>query len=137
MSRWKYNVFIVGDGADAEFSGMAQTALDHGHLVAENIVRHIQGRIIEMYYPEEPIYAIPVGNDWAAVSMHGMHFYGRTGWYIRRFLQLQFFLSILPLSKALIVWGERTEFYGKPARCAGERLFDFFKKLFHKSNIVQ
>lgn len=77
------NIFILGDGADTEFSGMAQTAIQHGEIIAKNIARSIQNEPdrLEMVYPEEPIYAVPVGNNWAAVSMHGLNFYGRAGWW--------------------------------------------------------
>ncbi len=117
------NIYVIGDGTDTKFSGMAQTALDHGHLVARNIMRQIQGQSLEIHYPEEPIYAIPVGNNWAAVSMHGMNFYGRLGWYIRRFLQLQFFLSILPFPKALTAFKEDGILWESCPICRGE-IFD-------------
>ena len=114
------NVYILGDGADTEFSGMAQTAISHGHLVAKNILRHLQGQSLEIYHPEETIYAIPAGNNWAAVSMHGLNFYGRVGWWIRRSLQLQFFLSILPFLKALTAFREDGILWESCSVCRGE-----------------
>ncbi len=114
------NVFILGDGADTEFSGMAQAALDHGHLVAKNIIRHLQGQSLEMYHLEEPIYAVPCGNNWVAVSMHGLNFYGRMGWWIQRLLQLQFLFSILPFSKALTAWKEDGILWESCPVCRGE-----------------
>lgn len=116
------NVYIIGDGADTPFSGMAETAIQHGKITAENIVRSIHNQPLRLIsaYLEEPIYAIPVGNDWAAVSMHGMNFYGRVGWYIRRFMQLQFLLSILPFSKALTAWREDGILWESCPVCRGE-----------------
>ncbi|MBI3366760.1 FAD-dependent oxidoreductase [Candidatus Roizmanbacteria bacterium] len=114
------NVYIIGDGADTKFSGMAQTALDHGHLVAENINRDIQSQPQEPYYPEEPAYTVPVGNNWAAVSMYGINFYRRVGWWIRRFMQLQFLLSILPFSKAITAWREDGILWESCPVCRGE-----------------
>lgn len=116
------NIFILGDGADTQFSGMAETAIQHGKLTAENIVRSIHGQPdrLELWHIDEPIYAIPAGNNWAAVSMNGMNFYGHVGWWIRRFMQLQFLFSILPFSKALTAWREDGILWESCPVCNGE-----------------
>ncbi len=120
------NVYIIGDGADTEFSGMAETAIQHGKITAENIVRsiHRQPDRLPMELVEEPICAVPVGNNWAAVSIHGMNFYGRVGWWIRRFMQLQFLLSILPFSKTLTAFREDGILWESCLVCRGE-IFDY------------
>ncbi len=116
------NIYIIGDGAGTEFSGMAQTAIEHGKIVAENIARTIQVQPdrLEIGHIEEPIYAVPCGNNWAAVSMHGINFYGRMGWWIRRFMQLQFLFSILPFSKAITAFREDGILWESCRICRGE-----------------
>lgn len=97
------NVFVIGDDASTPFAGMAQTALLDAKLVATNIVRKLQNLSPLTYHPHQPIYAIPVGPCWATVVINQFKIYGRGGWILRRLADLKFFLSILPLTKALSV----------------------------------
>jgi NADH dehydrogenase len=76
-------VFVIGDNADTEFSGMAQTAIHDGKTVAENIQRHIAGKRMKTYRPKKPSYVTPVGHRWAAVIWKGLHFYGWIGSVVR------------------------------------------------------
>jgi NADH dehydrogenase len=95
------NIFIIGDAADTPFSGLAQTAIYDASIAADCIERKINGREMPEYLPKKVSYAIPVGPGWAAVDFKGFKFYGRIAWWLRRLVDLKFFLSILPFSKAL------------------------------------
>ena len=99
------HVFIVGDGAETKYSGMAQTALYDGKYAAKRIAASIKGKdgIIE-YAPKAPYYAVPVGYEWAGIVIGNLRAYGKMGWWIRRLADLAVFCSILPLSKALDVF---------------------------------
>ena len=100
------NVYVVGDGASTQFSGMAQTALADGAFVAHAIAgssRTFFGR----YTPKRPHYAVPVGPGWAAVQIGSMRFYGTVGWWLRRLADLRFYLSILPTGKAVVAFRAR------------------------------
>jgi NADH:ubiquinone reductase (H+-translocating) len=97
-------VFIAGDAASTKYSGMAQTALTDGSYLAYLMSRRVRAEKAAPYAPVPVAYAIPAGPHWAAVLWHGMHFYGRIGWLLRRAADLRFFLSILPLRKALQVF---------------------------------
>lgn len=98
------NVFILGDAAATPYSGMAQTAIGDGRFVADAIAASLQGKGRTLYNEKKPAYAVPVGPGWAAVLWGRWRFYGHTGWIIRRFVDFRFFLSILPFSKALVVF---------------------------------
>lgn len=105
-------IFAVGDVAGTEFSGMAQTALTHGKLVGENVLRMIAGEKKVALTELSPIYAIPVGPGWAAVQWGDRVFYGGVGWFLRRYLDWKVFTSLLPVHKAIIAWmssGKLTE----------------------------
>lgn len=94
-------IFVLGDGAATQFSGWAQTALYDGRHVAEVVSRTITGNAsLPTYAPTMPINAIPAGPKWAGVLIGKMVFYGRVGWWIRRLLDLQIFMTILPFPKA-------------------------------------
>lgn len=101
QAKGKENVFIVGDAADTPYAGMAQTALHQGRFAAEIIKRKILGFPLYPYLPHKPVYAVPVGKGWAAIKMGKIKLYGKLGWLIRRMADLRFFLSILPIKKAL------------------------------------
>ncbi len=90
------NVFVAGDGAAVQYSGMAQTARAGG----EHIAAALSGRVSSSFKPRQPVYSMPVGPGWAATVIGGMAIYGRLGWWLRRAADLRFFLSILPAAKA-------------------------------------
>ncbi len=98
------NVFIIGDAANTTYSGLAQTALYDASFVARYILNKLKGATGAKYEPKKVSYAIPVGSGFAAVSFMGLKLFGRLGWYLRRLVDLRFFLSILPASKALIAF---------------------------------
>lgn len=98
------NVYIIGDAASTEFSGMAQTAITDGALVAENISNQLRHRPLSTYTPVKPVYAIPIGPGWAISMIFGQQISGRLGWWVRRWADLKFFLTILPINKARLAF---------------------------------
>jgi NADH dehydrogenase FAD-containing subunit len=113
-------VFVVGDGAMTKQSGMAQTALGDGKLVAENIVARLAGKKMKERVQEEPIYAIPCGPGWAAVLMGGRQYYGRVGWWLRRYLDWVVFTSLLPVRKAWLAFASGKQVSESCLVCCGE-----------------
>lgn len=77
------DIYVIGDNADTLYSGMAQTALHNGQVVARNIIRQHHGLTPFPYRPRRPIYVIPVGEGWAAVVWGRFQFTGRIGWLLR------------------------------------------------------
>ncbi len=102
------DVYVIGDNAATEYSGMAQTALYDGHYVAANIERHIEGRLMKRYTPKRPIYVIPVGHNWAAVLWGNMQIYGLPGWLLRLAADMVGFKDYEPWWRATKQW--MTEF---------------------------
>ena len=98
------NIYVIGDSAVTEYSGMAQTALYDASFVARNLIRQEKGQSLHTYKPKQPIYAIPVGAHWAAVLWGEVRIYGRLGWLLRRLADLKLYLTFLPFFKAVTVW---------------------------------
>lgn len=98
------NIYVIGDGALTKYSGLAQTAIYDGKYIAKNLYRKYKGRSLKKYHPKKVSYAIPVGNYWAAVSVGPFKIYGFFAWVLRQFIDLEFFMSILPFNKALRVF---------------------------------
>ena len=98
------DVYVVGDGASTKYSGMAQTALYDGAFVAEIIYAKSNGQVLKSYVPKSPSYLIPIGPKWAVGSVDAKNSIGFTGWLMRKWFDLRFFMSILPLQKALLAF---------------------------------
>jgi len=99
-------LFVVGDGAATQYSGMAQTAIYDGLVAAENIIRSISSTDLAVYHPKQPYYALPVGPRWAVAIVGSINVYGYGGWILRRVADLRYFFSILPIMKAFRVFRE-------------------------------
>lgn len=96
------DVFIIGDGINTKYSGMAQSAINHGKYVAGVITAEHYNAPIYPFKPVSPVYAVPIGHNWAGVIWGDKKIYGRFGSWIRRFLDFKLFLSILPFKKAIM-----------------------------------
>ncbi|HEX8762529.1 MAG TPA: FAD-dependent oxidoreductase [Candidatus Saccharimonadales bacterium] len=102
------DIYVIGDNAATEYSGMAQTALYDGHYVADNIERQQAGRLMKRYVPKRPIYVIPVGHNWAAVLWGNRQIYGIAGWMLRLAADMVGFKDYEPWWRATRQW--MTEF---------------------------
>lgn len=97
-------MFVLGDNANTQFSGTAQTALHDGKFVAGNIERHLHGQHPEAYIPKEPISVIPVGPHWASVQWGRAVFSGWMGWVLRSLADLRGFHDLESWPKAGEQW---------------------------------
>lgn len=95
------DVYVLGDNASTEHSGLAQTALHHGQVVAEVIKKRIRGKVPGPYKAKDIAYDVPVGPGWAVLVIKGMTFFGRIPWMMRHLIDLRFYWSVLPKRKAL------------------------------------
>ncbi len=98
------DVYVLGDIAATQYSGMAQTALVDGIYAAGHIASRVTGQVIGKYVPVPPKYALPLGPDWAVASIGPFHLSGYPGWILRRYMDLKVFRSVLPLSKAIVAF---------------------------------
>jgi NADH dehydrogenase len=98
------DIFVIGDNANTQYSGMAQTALYDGHFVAHNIARQQEGAMPDSYVPKQPVSVIPVGNNWATVEWGKRHFYGYIGWVLRALSDLVGFHDLESWPKAGKQW---------------------------------
>jgi len=102
------DIFVIGDAAATPYAGLAQTAIYDGSYVAGNILKNLSGRKMEAYSPHKVSYVIPVSPNWAATMIGPFRLYGIFSVWLRRLIDLRFFLSILPFRKALdVFWGNK------------------------------
>jgi NADH dehydrogenase len=112
------DVFVGGDAASTQYSGMAQTALYDGQFIAQTIIAKESGKKLGYYSCPKPIYSIPVGTGWAATQIGEKKSYGTAGWKQRREADYDFYKSILPSKKAKIAYESELQFTESCPVCA-------------------
>lgn len=103
-------VFALGD-ATAVAPPLAQAAIQQASVLAENLVRHREGRsLLAWRAPKRWPAIIPVGGQFAILSFHGWVLVGRLGFLARKVADARYLFRILPPREAWQVWwkGART-----------------------------
>lgn len=98
------HVFVIGDGAATPYSGLAQTAIDHGIFVADTIQRLIHGKTPRSYKPKRPAFVVPIGNNWALFNRGNFMMTGFIPWVLRSAVDFRYFTHIVPLSHVFAVF---------------------------------
>lgn len=94
------NIYVIGDNANTPYSGLAQTALRDGSLVANNLRRKASGKKLKSYEAVAPITVIPAGPHWAAVLWGKVSIHGWLGWAIREAADFVGFRDLEPWARA-------------------------------------
>lgn len=97
-------IYVIGDNAATPYTGLAQTALHEGVVVAQNLKRISLGKKPKKYAPRLPVSAIPVGTGWAVVEWRWIKLYGWIGGLIRRAADIVGYSELLPLGTSLGAW---------------------------------
>jgi NADH dehydrogenase len=98
------SVYVGGDLACTEYSGLAQTAHYDGHTIARNISAQIRGKALYKNKPKNLGYIVAMGRNWSIFIKGGFHLSGKLIWYMRRLVDLKSCLQILSLRKALTIF---------------------------------
>lgn len=116
------DIYVIGDNAATEYSGMAQTAIYDGGFVANNLLRLGRGKKPKGYRPKKPIYVTPAGPRWAAVLWNRVHFYGWLGWTIRSLADFVGYHDYEPWQEAGRRWIAEFENENSCPVCAGRTI---------------
>jgi NADH dehydrogenase FAD-containing subunit len=103
------DVYIAGDGAEAAYSGLAQTAIAHGHYIGTSIIKKLQGVPVLPYDHKSVAYHIGVGHGWAVMKVGRITLYGFFAHMMRTFIDLRYFLSILSFKKVWELYRKKKE----------------------------
>lgn len=95
------DIYIAGDGAGTKYSGLAQTAIHDGKFIAQDIMKKIKKQDRQSYKVKEIEYIIPVGPNWAVMSIGRFHIYGYLAYLARQTVDFLYFAKILPLKKTI------------------------------------
>jgi NADH dehydrogenase FAD-containing subunit len=63
------DIYVIGDSASTQFSGMAQTAITDAIQLSDNFKRFAEGQPIVEYSPKQPVYVVPIGHEWAVAQV--------------------------------------------------------------------
>lgn len=105
------NIFGVGDNiycfdpkTQKPVIATAQAALDQAKVVSKNILQSIQKKPLITYRPHQPFFVIPLGGKYALVDLKILILKSWPAWLFKHLVNLKYFLSILPIQKALTLW---------------------------------
>lgn len=122
------SVFVGGDLACTEYSGLAQTAHYDGHAIARNIYAHIRGEVLQKNKPKNLGYIIAMGRDWSIFIKGTFHICGKLIWYMRRLVDLKSYLQILSLRKALAIFMSEHETWEEFDASARQHMEEKYQK---------
>lgn len=97
-------IYVIGDNANTKFSGMAQTALHDAEYVANDILNQQYERSRKKYKPKQPLYVVPVGDNYAVFDSRYVHLYGYPAWILRRMADFRLYNNFEPLKNAIKTW---------------------------------
>ncbi len=101
------HVYVIGDNACTEYSGVAWTALRDGNFIAKHLQRIIDSDPLKPNVAKRrPLITVPVGEKWAIIQGKHLRLTGRPGAWLRRLAELYNYTNFLPLSKAWRAWRE-------------------------------
>lgn len=104
QAQGQKDIFVLGDNADTQYSGMAQTALNDANFVARNLVREKNKKTLSRYRAKRPLYVVTAGPKWAVVQEGEKVTTGYRGWLVRRRADLWIFRNFEPYKKAIHTW---------------------------------
>lgn len=98
------DVYVLGDNAMTQYSGMAQTALHDAVYVSSDILAAVGGKPHKAYKAAKPISVIPVGSRWSSAEWGKFTFYGYPGYILRRLADLVGYMDVESLPAAISLW---------------------------------
>jgi NADH dehydrogenase len=93
------HVYVIGDGADTKYAGLAQTAL-HDALF---VVKHLEGST-KPYKPVLPPCVIPIGHNWALFEWGKLRFTGIPASIMRSAADMIGYHDVMPIGWAMKAW---------------------------------
>ena len=98
------DVFVIGDNANTDYSGLAQTAIADGKFVAKVIHSTLHNKRIPAYRPSRPIVVIPVGHNWAIAEYKNLRVKGYPAHILRMLADFICYLDYFSFVHALTLF---------------------------------
>ena len=98
------HVYVLGDNNTVKYSGMAWPAMHQATYVAKHLSRLVTKLPHGAYHPRSVMSGLPVGENWGYVEWLGLYVSGKTGYKVRRWMELHGYKQILPKAQAIAIW---------------------------------
>ncbi len=95
------HVYIAGDIAATERSGLAQTAIHDGGFVASDIISRIKKGERKNYVVPTIASIVPTGRGYGVLEVGGRSYSGYIGWLARAVADMGYYWSVLPLGEVI------------------------------------
>ena len=98
------SIYVCGDSASTQYSGLAYTAIKHANFIAKDIKRRLKGKN-RPYAVESPaIQVVPAGSSWAAFQYKNIIITGYISSLIRKIADYIGYSDVLGHVKAFTIW---------------------------------
>lgn len=104
------HLFVVGDNASTQYSGLALTAIHHAKYVSRTIKAIVTGGSFKPYHQLPPVYAVPLGSHTAIVQWKNVAFDGIIGGILRSLADLIGYADVMGYREAIKLWLRQDEF---------------------------
>ncbi|MCC7436418.1 NAD(P)/FAD-dependent oxidoreductase [Candidatus Nomurabacteria bacterium] len=104
------NVFVIGDGAGIQGSGLAQGAIAHGKHVAQNISNLVNDIEAKPFKAKTLGYVVPIGHNWAVFTYKNITISGFIPWLMRSFVDFRYFTTIVSFRYVLEVFRQGAKY---------------------------
>ncbi|MDB5162339.1 MAG: hypothetical protein JWM52_847 [Candidatus Saccharibacteria bacterium] len=98
------NIYVIGDNNSVKFSGMAWPALHQAKYVAKRISHQVTNRPMGKFHPRSVMSGFPVGDGWGYVEWFGIYVSGKSGYLVRRWMELWGYTQLVPRKTAIKIW---------------------------------
>lgn len=98
------HIYVIGDNANTQFTGLAQTAIYDAIYVSRAISAEAHRRLLPEYKPKKQPVVIPVGANWAILEYGPIRLTGFIASVIRRFADLIGYTDFFAFSTAFRLW---------------------------------
>lgn len=99
------NIYVIGDNADAKFSGTATRAIRDGIAVSRNLQLPSLGKPMKIVRSSRTsMLSVPITRFWAYVEQDGVYASGFLGSLIRRIIELDLYCHYLSLPISYKIW---------------------------------
>lgn len=113
----KKNMFALGDAAaragERPDPQSAQAASAQAPYVAQNILAFLAGKELREFKNKKWQTLLAVGGSYGVGQIFGVPLSGRMAFYLRRLVDLKYFISVFPVRHAVILWYRGVEVYGE------------------------
>lgn len=97
-------IYVIGDNANTQYTGLAQTAIYDGKFVAKAIKAEAHKTSLPTYKPKKRPVVIPVGDNWAILEYGPIRVTSFLGLLLHKAAGLVGYLDFFPIFKAVDLW---------------------------------